>query len=93
MIRDEDEDEEFDYGEGELEGWDVTDPPPEPKTFEDHVATLRTGVPGPCADAVEALAKMGAEVLPELKALLDDENADLVVDVKRAIQWIEQSLE
>jgi hypothetical protein len=69
------EEDDVDYGEGELEGWDVTDPPPPEKTFEDLVAVLRAGVPGPCAEAVDAIARMGSEVLPRLEGLLEDENA------------------
>lgn len=85
------DEEEFDYGEGELEGWDVTDPPPPEKTFEDQVAVLRAGVPARCEEAVEEIARMGPDVLPRLRALLEDENADLVVDVKKAIRLIEQA--
>ncbi len=72
--------------------WQVTDPPPPEKTFDDHLATLRGGKPAACAEAVEAISQMGADVLPQLKALLDDPDADLVVDVKKAIRLIEDAL-
>ena len=68
--------------------WEIVDAPVE-KTFDDWVAVLRGGEPAACEEAVEAISEMGADVLPQLQALLSDSNPDLVVDVKKAIKLIE----
>jgi len=72
--------------------WEVDDEAPAEKDFDDWIAVLRGGDPDACEEAVDALSDMGPPILPRLKALLDDDNPDLVVDVKKAIKLIEDTL-
>ena len=64
-------------------------PPEEPvKPVADLLRVLRGGEPRACEQAVADLVRHGSAALPELEQALSDQDADVRVDVKKAIALI-----
>ena len=80
------EEEPVELPEGEY--WKTGDETPAAPTLEDLVAILRKGDPVACEQAVAQLSDMGDTALPALRALLEDDNADVRVDAAKAIALI-----